>query len=125
MTGSGQRGHLGGFGSWPCPPGEGRDRLLCSCTFVPQSVAVPVADEKRRVFLPHVGGQARQPLSPSPPPGTALQCYYCKSRVSNEECNEVQKCTLSETQGQTERVCEWPCCPLVFLVTLPLHCLLS
>ncbi|XP_019513316.1 PREDICTED: prostate stem cell antigen [Hipposideros armiger] len=37
-------------------------------------------------------------------PGTALQCYYCKATMDNEDCKQVQNCTLSETQCQTERI---------------------
>ncbi|KAF5919496.1 hypothetical protein HPG69_007931, partial [Diceros bicornis minor] len=34
---------------------------------------------------------------------TALQCYSCKAKVSNQDCQHVQNCTRSETQCRTER----------------------
>ncbi|KAM8937120.1 prostate stem cell antigen [Lycaon pictus] len=37
-------------------------------------------------------------------PGTALECYSCKARVSNQDCQRVQNCSHSETQCWTERI---------------------
>ncbi|XP_007166943.1 prostate stem cell antigen [Balaenoptera acutorostrata] len=37
-------------------------------------------------------------------PGTALQCYSCKAKVSNEDCQHVQNCSRSETQCWTELI---------------------
>ncbi|CAD7693997.1 unnamed protein product [Nyctereutes procyonoides] len=37
-------------------------------------------------------------------PGTTLECYSCKARVSNQDCQHVQNCSHSETQCWTERI---------------------
>uniref|UniRef100_A0A8C3WJ89 Prostate stem cell antigen n=1 Tax=Catagonus wagneri TaxID=51154 RepID=A0A8C3WJ89_9CETA len=37
-------------------------------------------------------------------PGTALQCYSCQAKVSNEDCRHVQNCSRSETECWTERI---------------------
>ncbi|XP_062935357.1 prostate stem cell antigen [Cynocephalus volans] len=37
-------------------------------------------------------------------PGAALQCYSCKTQVSNTHCRHVQNCTQNETQCWTERI---------------------
>ncbi|XP_057591365.1 prostate stem cell antigen [Hippopotamus amphibius kiboko] len=37
-------------------------------------------------------------------PGTALQCYSCQAKVSNEDCQHVQNCSHSETQCWTEQI---------------------
>ncbi|XP_007464646.1 PREDICTED: prostate stem cell antigen [Lipotes vexillifer] len=37
-------------------------------------------------------------------PGTALQCYSCQAKVSNQDCQHVQNCSHSETQCWTELI---------------------
>ncbi|XP_008581411.1 PREDICTED: prostate stem cell antigen [Galeopterus variegatus] len=41
----------------------------------------------------------------------ALQCYSCKTQVSNTHCRHVQNCTQNETQCWTERIRECPLPP--------------
>ncbi|XP_075861453.1 prostate stem cell antigen, partial [Microcebus murinus] len=36
--------------------------------------------------------------------GRALQCYSCKGKVSNSDCQHVQNCSQSDTQCWTERI---------------------
>ncbi|XP_049709491.1 prostate stem cell antigen [Elephas maximus indicus] len=36
--------------------------------------------------------------------GSALQCYFCKDKVSNAGCQRVKNCTSAQTQCYTERI---------------------
>ncbi|XP_024903362.1 prostate stem cell antigen [Pteropus alecto] len=49
-------------------------------------------------------GGPGQPLSPSPPAGTALQCYFCMTETSNKDCQHVQNCSDSQTHCWTQRI---------------------
>ncbi|KAM9626983.1 prostate stem cell antigen [Trichechus inunguis] len=37
-------------------------------------------------------------------PGSALQCYSCKDKASNADCQHVQNCTSTETECYTEHI---------------------